>query len=323
MTDKLKKFIQQYRSGFDIEEPRADLFNKIMGSVESDKIENKKVRKFKPPYAWMAAAASILLVVCAMIFYEPEKQTQEAVSSNNEPASGKNQNNTATSNTASQETNEHLQTKKLNSTAIITTKPSIEKTIHVENGKRSYSELVELERGKRKTESGKSGSRNVIESEIKSSENNVATHECIVIQNPSEHANQQNATPPVNPQILNQQTVAENITTTSQQINTDNTPALTNNEIIAQPKEEKKTIDDVITNDEDESIADEDADKNNSLGSVIKKGFFSFLSKKAKKWSGNTLTIENIESEKESVLAVHFKNERVEFSRDIKLAAKD
>jgi len=59
--------------------------------------------------------------------------------------------------------------------------------------------------------------------------------------------------------------------------------------------------------------------ENQYLGQKVKKGIFAFLSKKSRKWTNNTLSIDPVETNQKTYLALNFNNKNLSFNRSLKI----
>lgn len=60
MSDPLKKYIQQAKHQFDVEQPDPDLFGKILAQLDQEEMKPLPVkRNFNYSFQWLAVAASL------------------------------------------------------------------------------------------------------------------------------------------------------------------------------------------------------------------------------------------------------------------------
>jgi hypothetical protein len=307
MSDNLKKFIQESKSKFDLESPRPDLFDKIMKDVD----HNQKKHLLKPfssnGIKWMAVAATIVLLIVSTFYFYPandhvQNPTQELSSVQNQGDNTRekissellaNSESTLASHENSTIQNDIPRQSKIQSQKeqLIKTADPDTKNLQVEQ------ELTKIE---------------PLTKQIPEPKQSDSIPEPVVVTQSSapvsENIMPTNALQKVS--ILSESSIVSATTTD------------TLHEKVASTIKEQSPIANT-ENSNDESIEENESEQNSSLAKTIKKGFFKFLSKKAKKWSGNTLTIRNVETEDQSILALRYKNERVEFSKSFNLRTKE
>lgn len=291
MSDHLKKFIQQSRSKFEIEKPRADLFDKILIQV------NKPHKKeFNLDFKWAAIAATIaLLIISSLIFYNGDiNKNKNDLTTTVKPIPQNHNNNNPSS-------LEKVTIKQL---------PEIKNDHLVLNNSLSGKEI------------NNNFSKHFVN--VKSSPNQVQFSESFNEKTPIQN-------PEPKTEIIKPAWPAENsmdpLSIAENGIENEISPE----RVIVSTMPEGGKMDQIpngfqkqkshqnATEIENNTIVSEQTEESQSLKSAIKKGFFNLLSRKAKKWSGNTLSIENVEINEHPVLAVHFKNEKFEISKQIKL----
>ncbi len=295
MSDPLKKYIQQAKHQLDAKQPDPDLFDKIMSQLNEDASKKEGIKIKIGRYAgWMAIAASFLLLIVSAVFLMNQKDTHILLSQNTQPISTPSNNDVKASHTTADlnqtaEGQATIPTQNLDIKQAVQNKSFLKQHVATKNLASSKSDL----NGTKTAESDLS--KQVINDQI------VATSlptEAVAIENkallPSNTLSQMDAI------------VATDPVATSP-IQVQSTPA----EIT---KSLSQTESNEIQNSDPSGVG---RINDQSIKGVIKKGFFNFLSKKAKQWSGDALQIEEQEKNNQTVLALQFKSEKFEFSKSI------
>lgn len=307
MSDNLKKFIQESKSKFDLESPRPDLFDKIMKDIDCKPKANQVNPFSNTRFKWLAVAATLALLIVSTFYFYP---TNDLVKSPTQQL------------TTIRIQENNIEEKISSPDPAILNNPfqnTEHSTIKNEIPKQTKLAIQQQEKPINLTENAEEKNpqkehviANITVDTIYNNELPTRNSEPIAVsQNPE----------PVSENIIPSQGIQKVIShpeTSTASISTSDT-------LLEKPttslQEQSKIVNSEISN--TESIEEQESDQNSSITKTIKKGFFKFLSKKAKKWSGNTLTIRNVETEDQSILALRYKNERVEFSKSFNLRSKE
>lgn len=307
MSDNLKKFIQESKSKFDLESPRPDLFDKIMKDIDCKPKANQVNPFSNTRFKWLAVAAALALLIVSTFYFYP---TNDLVKSPTQ-----------------QLTEVRIQENNIEE-KISSPNPAIlnnpfqnpeHSTIKNEFPKQSKLVIRKQEKQINKTENAEERNpqkehdiANIKVDTIYNYELPTRNSEPIVVsQNPE----------PVSETIIPSYGIQKTISHPEASTASVSTADTLLEKQKTSLQEQSKIANSEISN--TESIEEQESDQNSSITKTIKKGFFKFLSKKAKKWSGNTLTIRNVETEDQSILALRYKNERVEFSKSFNLRSKE
>lgn len=313
MSDPLKKYIQQAKHQFDVEQPDPDLFGKILAQLEQEEMKPLPVkRNFSYSFQWLAVAASLVfLIVCGVLLFNTQSTTNPEL---------------AQKQTSSQsQSDEHLPATITNTDQQVAMNSKDAPTHNNTMGSQSKELLLnESEAG---TVALNVSTKNELNHVVNLGEKNQPTTELNIISDPLKMAtevsdvannveNSQNHANEISgQQIVNKEEIAANEKSSSSEklMITPNTQALTEKG----NSKESNVITQGLVDAQKNVIEKESVSENQNLKGFIKKGFFNFLSKKAKKWSGDALSIENQGKKDETILALHFKNEKFEFSKAI------
>lgn len=313
MSDPLKKYIQQAKHQFDVEQPDPDLFGKILAQLEQEEMKPLPVkRNFSYSFQWLAVAASLVfLIVCGVLLFNtqstknPELAQKQASnrtqSDDNLPATITNTDQQAAMNSKDAPT--HNNTMGSQSKELLLNESEAGTVALNGSTKNELNHVVNLgEKNQPTTE------LNIISDPLKMATevSDVASN----VENSQNHANEISGQ-----QIVNKEEIAANEKSSSSEklMITPNTQALTEKG----NSKESNVITQGLVDAQKNVIEKESVSEDQNLKGFIKKGFFNFLSKKAKKWSGDALNIENQGKKDETILALHFKNEKFEFSKAI------
>lgn len=316
MSDPLKKYIQQAKHRLDVEHPDPDLFGKIMSRIEiADSKPLPVKRNFSFSFQWMAVAASLIfLIVCSLFLITNQGYLQ----SNHQIAQEQNKQlsqdpvnlKQPTNNTATQEQfNQSEQTNSIQETAFAANTKShtlnnLQKILKSEaqynNASNSHLIGIQKEPATIATENPKQ------ESKLKTEITDGANTE-IASQNAIQKSGENS--------LVNQTEIAQLDPINNQEkSNPVETAQATSQELVKQQNDADQVG---LAAVQQEECSSEGVSANQNLKGLIKKGIFGFVSKKAKKWSGDALSIENKGKKDETILAVHYKNEKFEFSKAI------
>ena len=340
MSDKLKNFIRRSKPKFDLEEPRPDLFYKIMENViQEDKIIQKPNRQFNTGFNWLAIAASlILLIVCSLFFYLTENKFKNTTSQIAVNPIEQNQTTIATINSFIKE--QKPQNKNDQIFNLKNKKATIQKSKKQSNNPRikQFNNLTIQPSNNLSIKQFNPNS--TVGASIKQSNNeiaDVAPKDTIV--STTQNIQQFND-PTINHLNNNFADMMPATTPKIKQFNLKSTVGATiiqsnNLEIIhplissvsTMPEGAKLITTEQFKHDKKptskrsktKAIAEDNSEKRSSLSYNIRKGIFGFLSKNTKKWTGNTLSIKNDEMYEHPILAVHLKDDKFEFSKEFKL----
>ncbi len=296
MSDKLKTYIQQSKSKFDSKLPKPDLFDKIMEGYESKHLKtHRPFKSTKIIIKWMAVAASLsLVIICGKFLMFPDQQFPNSRQS-------------------------AFHTKQIINTA---------STINTIIGEKQLNEKVAIE-NKPDRKMSKQAVITTEATEIITNQRNLTTKNKQL--NVSSENNENHDSPHLLVQMNDDSKLQDSSQNKSDKVSTasyeklDADPAhlvesANQSSIASHPTQDQQPGETVTQVDEELEVDTEvPAAEFQSLSSVIKKGLFGFLFKKAKKWSGNTLTLETKETEHKQILAVHFETEKLEFSKEIKI----
>lgn len=311
MEDKLKKFIQRSKTEFNREEPRPDLFDKIMENMDTEQtplVAGKKLISTR--MNWLAVAASLALLIscCWFLFYT----NKPIYIQNTQVASG----STRTKN------NQAIITNEISSTSTA----GKEQDIQIEKGTNNKSDQTPVAQLKSKNNRTAIPSNERLPAILQS--NSLTAHEPIQSIITDE--------PKVNEQIAETSNADQKISLQSNVTSNDPAPSMTQNPTMANqvskmpegakiiaslPVANSSKSEPLQKSKKSADLAEEDTEQDNSLQSTIKKGIFGFLSKNAKKLTGNTLSIKNSDNGDYTVLALHYKNDKIEISKDINLGS--
>lgn len=313
MSDPLKKYIQQAKHQFDVEQPDPDLFGKILAQLEQEEMKPLPVkRNFSYSFQWLAVAASLVfLIVCGILLFNTQSTTNPELAQNQTsnrsqsderlPATIANTDQQLATN--SKDTSNFKNTSDSQSKGLLLNESEASSKALIASTKNERSNLVNLgEKNQPTTE------LNTISDPLKMATgvSDVASN----VENSQNHVNEISGQ-----QIVNKEEIAANERSNSSEklMITPNTQSLTDKGNV----KEGYVIPQALVDTQKGAIENESDSENQDLKGFIKKGFFNFLSKKAKKWSGDALSIENQGKKDETILALHFKNEKFEFSKAI------
>lgn len=313
MSDPLKKYIQQAKHQFDVEQPDPDLFGKILAQLEQEEMKPLPVkRNFSYSFQWLAVAASlVLLIVCGILLFNTQSTTNPELAQNH--TSNRSQSNERLPATIAN-TDQQLATNSKDASNYKNTSDSQSKGLLLNESEASSKALI-------------ASTKNERSNLVNLGEKNQPTTELNTISDPLKMAtgvsdvasNVENSQNHVNEisgqQIVHKEEIAANERSNSSEklMITPNTQSLTDKGNV----KEGNVIPQALVDTQKGAIENESDSENQDLKGFIKKGFFNFLSKKAKKWSGDALSIENQGKKDETILALHFKNEKFEFSKAI------
>jgi len=313
MSDPLKKYIQQAKHQFDVEQPDPDLFGKILAQLEQEEMKPLPVkRNFSYSFQWLAVAASLVfLIVCGMLLFNNQSTTNAELAQNQTsnrsqsdvslPATIANTDQQVAMNSKDAPT--HNNTTDSQSKGLLLNESEASTKALIVSTRNEQNHVVNFgEKNQPTTESNAIGDLIGKETEV----SDVASK----MENSQNHANEISGQ-----HIVNKEEIAANEKSSSSEklMITPNTQALTEKG----NAKESNEIPQVLVDAQKNAIEKESVSEDQNLKGFIKKGFFNFLSKKAKKWSGDALSIENQGKKDETILALHFKNEKFEFSKAI------
>lgn len=313
MSDPLKKYIQQAKHQFDVEQPDPDLFGKILAQLDQEEMKPLPVkRNFNYSFQWLAVAASfVFLIVCGILLFNtqsttnPElaqKQTSNGSQSDNSlPVTIANTDQQLTTN--SKDGSNYKNTSDSQSKGLLLNESKASSRVLIASTKNERSNVVNHgEKNQPTTGSNAIGNPIGVETGVSDVASNVENS-----QNHLKEFSEQ--------QSVNKEEIAANERSSSSEklLNTPNTQSLTEKGNV----KEGNVIPQALVDTQKGAVEKESDSENQDLKGFIKKGFFNFLSKKAKKWSGDALSIENQGKKDETILALHFKNEKFEFSKAI------
>ncbi|MBK8483209.1 MAG: hypothetical protein IPL31_02340 [Saprospiraceae bacterium] len=296
MSDQLKKYIQQSKHSFDVEEPNPNLFNKILNQVEINQTNKFALKtRFKNNKQWFLIAASFVLLISATIIL---KQV-----SNNSPA--KNSEIVEQSNIKSNSND-------LNKSLIAVDKAP--QLVDVFNNAKE----IPVKNTKANSTTIRVKDEAPVTVNFKNQENVVHLKEIVQEIAMNELAQENSKATQLEKQSIN---LLENNPATfkGETLEVQNkyqSTQIANDPILAEAPM-NSDVENVETLNPENNVKSKPQDQ--TLKGSIKRGFFGFISKKAKQWSGDALSIENIEKNDRPVLAIHFKNEKLEFSKSINL----
>jgi len=313
MSDPLKKYIQQAKHQFDVEQPDPDLFGKILAQLEQEEMKPLPVkRNFSYSFQWLAVAASLVfLIVCGMLLFNNQSTTNAELAQNQTsnrsqsdvslPATIANTDQQVAMNSKDAPT--HNNTTDSQSKGLLLNESEASTKALIVSTRNEQNHVVNFgEKNQPTTESNAIGDLIGKETEV----SDVASK----MENSQNHANEISGQ-----HIVNKEEIAANEKSSSSEklMITPNTQALTEKG----NAKESNVITQGLVDAQKNAIEKESVSEDQNLKGFIKKGFFNFLSKKAKKWSGDALSIENQGKKDETILALHFKNEKFEFSKAI------
>ncbi|MEO6190201.1 MAG: hypothetical protein ABIO44_07365 [Saprospiraceae bacterium] len=297
MPDQFKKFLQKHRSELDNHKLNHELFDQIMDRANastSSKVFDKKdkSKSFFLQLVRIAAVGLILVVSYFIISQIKEKSSHELIVKNTNPQTPINTSQADLSSSNKIENNSTeppiIKLSEIDSSQISSIELSIKsnkintsKPYKVKNSKLVDSNLLIADKNfTPKLKESNHSLLNIINTTISDSVKEIATIEVP----PTPHLVQEPSTNPSIPKTLI-------------------------------PITKSKTE----MNDIAQSNPSNDHSKDQFLEQKLKKGFFSFLSKKSRKWSNNTLAIDPVSKDNSTTLAINFKNHNLEFSKSLKI----
>ncbi len=292
MSDKLKTYIQQYKSRLDTESPNADLFDKIMKDYDYQKTKGKSSQNGSfSRFRWIGIAASLVILVCSALYYliplsDYKKSIQSDIIAKHLAHQNKLNMITKPTNTFTESLCNEVKSHNIHETSTIAqvalTKEQISRS-RFKNSKRTPEIHISfIDQALKPVESQVQG--NVLDD---------------ILELPSETASLAVSDP---------QIIADDVSSINGDLSSIADQSINESDVSSEPQVEESETNAGIIKDEDYS-----------LKSVIKKGLFGLLSKKAREWSGNTLSLETKEIDSKQVLAVHFETDKLEFTKEIKL----
>ncbi|HEX5624598.1 MAG TPA: hypothetical protein VFX48_01170 [Saprospiraceae bacterium] len=293
MSDPLKQFLQQSRSRLDLDDPNPELFSRILRQLEQQKAHTpNRFPWSRKTSAWLAAAASVVLLVSVWSLIERrDKHPGE------NPIMA-------------------LENPELKQPV-----PTAAPAISEDPGSQSAEEVSALIPSNHENNTSRKSSvpkpsvaalpAKVMAAEPRNEERQVILEVetedpvAIVQETLTEPAafTTAAASTEIGPQPMEVRQPASEIAALSLSDPTGSNPGPMKSNVAAK---------------DHASMADSE-EEDQSIQSALRKGFFKFLSRKAKKWSGDALNIETTRRDDQSILALHYKNENFEFSKAIPL----
>ena len=311
MSDPLKKYIQQAKHRFDVAEPDPELFDKILSKLELEDIKSQPVKmNFNFRFQWMAVAASlVLLIVCGVFLFNRSNTDVDLLTASQKP----NQNHSKL-NVAETMQNNHQALIQSNRD-LLSQETNLKTDLKKHTASRSTAFSKDILQNGLVTQQASIGSTVSETAEKLNSKNpvewNAAAGDVVINKEPA----QPNESPMGDNKKEIQEHIAlkESLNTIEKAIQPTSTLPVTEQIVTKQVHADQA----IVAEAQKEACCEEAVSANQDLKGLIKKGFFNFLSKKAKKWSGDALSIENQGKKDETILALHFKNEKFEFSKAI------
>lgn len=312
MSDKLKKFIQQSKSRFDLADPAPDLFEKILEKMDQqNSFRTKKPLKFSSRQWLSIAASAVLLISCAIYFLSDGGKISSVATTINTVPSETNMTkpiHPETTETGVSENFPAINTPEIPETGNRNFKKDIAATKH--NPRLSFPDLSD-----QITKKVSDPVTVITNSEIGGSGSFPSTPSR-EIANVSEKSNELHSIPT---QSQKQEEVAIQSDSKSKEIITAVQPVISKN-----PENSEVNVDSTITSKEmyvADAINETTPETEPSIQNTLRKGFLKFLSKKAKKWTGNALSIREIDKGDQLVLAISYKDDKIEVSKNFKLGS--
>ncbi len=287
MPDQFKKFLQEHRSELDDQIPPIDLFDQIMDKAGAEpKVRNMTKASSNISWLLIRIAASFLFLLIVLLGIDKWQESN----SNSFVVSNKPQ-------TIKHDINNYSAGQNIEKKAELTSSATFE----------SHSKSLALNRNSKKV-----SKMNIRNDRSSVSEKIISSLPSENIIPSSESNNQVSYSQPINPVI---ETPAK-ITSVDQEL-TKNTSSQ-NNDIAVNSNIENNYQ--II---EEKNITNSSHLKEQQLNTKIKKGIFSFLSKKSRKWTGNILSIDPVEKDHSTHLAINFRSNKLEFYKSLKVPSVD